>query len=603
MKTKSLTCLIAVALLSACHGHSSAAFSSSSESLPPSTSASSQISSSSELSSSSSEESSSIISSSSSQKQHKVVHYYNDYYSSLIEWSDGEDLKNQLHAIIRNGYTPISYTASSIANWKTNSAADHSKYYFENLDIVYSETDINKSQTQTGWQREHAFCASLMCGSLTADAVKQKGRATDFHNLFAAEASANGSRGNKNYGNADKSATNYTDRTTKNGYDGYSYSANFEPGGKDKGRLARAIFYMATMYKDDEEDLVNNITMKGLRIVENPVDYIPGEEGNFAHGNLSHLLEWNKDYDVDYLEMQHNVAVYTSTDNLDGVAQGNRNPYVDFPELVDYVYGDKKDSPGALENLFPSCIYLDCEDDSISHYALKEAKRVYGYNETVSPNDYKVVAVNRDYTYSLATEGITHSLEGHVFSSSDGDVVNAEITTPTNRLAYQITLNPMFTCSTGIIYLDKATINDKTPNEEQAVKWGDYDFYFCFTTSYGEVSTKGMTLSNDNVFGSGFYLGSGTKTLTGVTIKTKESYTIDQAYIKTYAGNQSSNFNLTIKVGDQVLMSATRVTNNSAVYKMYGASVSTPLTGQLTFIFTGSNALRLNSIAFNVVNV
>ena len=47
---------------------------------------------------------------------------------------------------------------------------------------------------------------------------------------------------------------------------------------------------MATMYKDDELDTANNITMKGLRLLEEAVEYIPGNAGNFAIGNLINAI-------------------------------------------------------------------------------------------------------------------------------------------------------------------------------------------------------------------------------------------------------------------------------------------------------------------------
>ena len=581
------------------NSNSSSINSISSESLPVSSSGDSLFSSSSSVETSSEiNNSSSETYSSSSAIQEPS--YYDGYYDSLKSWENGEDLKNQLYNIIRDGYQPLSYI-KSVQNYDTNIHADHTKYDFEYLDVVYSPEAVYKTRTNTGWQREHAFCASLMCGSLTANAVKNKGRATDFHNLFASSTNGNTSRGNKNYGYANPFDLTYKDRTVDEGNDGYSYdSKTFEPADYDKGRLARAIFYMGTMYKDDELDTINNINMKGLRIVEEPVDYAQGSYDAFAIGNLNDLLEWNQDYAVDYLEMQHNLAVYTDTDNLDGYAQGNRNPYIDFPGLVDYVYGAKKDQPGTIDDVVASASYLDSENhDSISHYAIKEAKREYGFNTQIENSDIKVVAVRKDYSYEEVFD-FNNSLDRHVFSEDDGDIVDVVVTTRLNDINYQIVLNPMAMCSSDIINLDKTGINDKLPNEEQEVSWADYSFLFSFTTTYSKVTTDGMTLSNDNQKG-GFYLGSGTKNLTGLTLKTKESYTIDQAYIKAYAGNKSSSFNLIIKVGDTILLKSTNVSYNEAQYKLYGGKVDTPLTGQVSFIFQGSNKLYLNSIAFNAI--
>ena len=623
--TKSLTCLFLVLLVSACTGQSSATFSSSifdgsnnsdettseSSSSSDETSSSSSSSSSSGTSATSSSSPSSSISSSSSSSSSQYEDdtvYYDGYYSSLVSWTDGEDLKNQLNAIIRNGYTPLSYTRTN-QNYSTNINADHTKYDFEYLDVVYSEKDTFKTETNKGWQREHAWCASLMCGSTTGNAVKFKGRATDFHNLFAAGASGNQARTNKNYGTANKEDFYYKDNTTNNGQDGYSSDEHiFEPGNVDKGRLARAIFYMATMYKDAEVDTANNINMKGLTIVEERVDYIAGNDCAFAIGNLSTLLSWNASYDVDYLEMQHNIAVYSSTDNLDKVAQGNRNPYVDYPELVDYVYGSKKSIPGALKNVRAAATYLNCEGSATSHYAIKDAKREHDLGETISQDDYKVVAVKNNYSYEEVTTGITHSLTGHVFDANDGSNIEATIITPLNGLTYVIDLNPMGLCSSGVLSMDKTGINNKTPNVDQSVSYGGVGFSLNFSTTYSDVSTNGIFIQNDNqkggfTFGSAGTNGNPPRDVTRLEIKTKQSYTINKAFIKATASNSTSSYRLTIKVGDVVLLDNELVAYNATNYQLFGDELLEAATGQVSFVFTGSNAIKLHSIAFNEIIV
>ena len=586
-------------LLVACGKHESAAFSSSTQPDLPSSIDSSGTSDASTSSnggtSSSSNNSSEII---------EDTKYYDGYYDTLVSWTNGEDLKNQLHTIIRKGYQPWSYTKSHKQKYDTNIDADHSKYDFEYLDVIYSKNHTFKTDTNKGWQREHAWCASLMCGSVTGEAIKFKGRSTDFHNLFAANASGNQSRGNKNYGYADKTASSYTTEfSSDNGKDGYTYDETiFEPGDVDKGRLARAIFYMATMYKDDEQDTANNILMKGLRIVEEDVKYdkgvFLGEE--FAIGHLSNLLEWNKNVPVDYLEMQHNISVYTSKNNPEGVAQGNRNPYVDYPGLVDYVYGSKKDQPGTLKDIVASASYLDSEE-GISHYAIKEAKREYGLGNKISAKDYKVVAVNNDYTYSQVTSGLSHSLVDHLFSESDGDFIEAKIATPLNELKYQIILNPMGLCNSGILEPSTTGINKKTPDVDQEISIGGVPFYFNFSTTFSDVSTSGMTINNNPSEGGGITVGSGPRVLTKLVLKTKNSYTFDAAFAKAKAGNASSSYTLDIQVNGNSINTST--INDSSAWKTFGNTFQETYTGQITFVFTGSSCLKINTIAFNAISV
>lgn len=513
---------------------------------------------------------------------------YDGYYNELTSWSNGEDLKTKLNTLSRKTYRALNYTTP---NYQTNINADHSYYDFEYLDVIYSETDIYKGDTNKGWQREHAFCASLMCGSLTADAVKRVGRATDFHNLIAAQAGANGSRGNKNYGIANKTAESYQNRTTQNGYDGYSFdSVNFEPADKDKGRVARAIFYMAMMYKDDENDNINNITMKGLKVVEEPVSYVAGEDGAFAIGNLSTLLDWNKKYPVDYLEMQHNISVYKDISPVDGFAQGNRNPFVDYPSLVDYVFGSNKEQQGELSSCPASEDLLNCRNDDVrvSHYALKEAKRSYEPGSKIQANDYKVVKVLNNYTYEEVNEGVINSLADHTFSNDDGESISAYVGAGKDTFKYAITINASGATSSGEIVLSPTGLNANTPNVDQEVTYGNVPFIVNIggTTYVRNITTGGITL------------GSGNNSLTSLTIKTKNSYTVNAAYIKAFAGNKNSSYLLTIKVGDNTLYSGTV---NSTDMKQFGNQIATTYTGQISYIFSGSTSLKINSIAFNEI--
>ena len=580
---KGLTYILTITLLVSCGQHKSEPFSST---------ANSASSSSEPISSETKPSSSEIVSD---------INYYDGYYDTLVSWNDGEDLKNQLYTIIRNGYQPLSYTKSSKQNYDTNIHADHSKYDFEYLDVIYSKTDNFKTDTNKGWQREHAWCASLMCGSVTGSAINYKGRATDFHNLFAANASGNQSRGNKNYGYANALSMSYsTANSSDNGKDGYTYDENiFEPGDIDKGRLARAIFYMATMYKDAEKDTANNINMKGLTIVEDPVSYVAGDNCAFAIGNLYELIEWNTNTPVDYLEMQHNISVYKDKDNPDGIAQGNRNPYIDYPGLVDYVYGNKKDQPGSLKDVVASASYLNCENREFSHFAIKEAKRDYGYGDTLTINDYEVVQVlnNYDYESTVAMSSIGNTLLNHTFSENDGEVVTAQIVTAKNDISYQINLNPMGSCSSGILPITTAGIDKKKPDVDQTVTYGDVDFTFNFSTSYGSVTSNGMRI--DNITAGGITVGSDPKPLTKLVIKTTASYFVDKVFIKAMAGNASSSYTLTIKVGDSTVF--TQAFNNSSKWKVLGGNLKEPLTGQISFIFTGSSSLKINSIAFNAI--
>lgn len=525
--------------------------------------------------------------------------YYDGYYGELT-WSNGDDLKQKLHDIIRNGYTALSFNKPGKTNWETNAYADHIDDDFEYLDVVYSATNYSTSSDSKTIQREHAFAASLMTGSGTADAVKFLGRATDFHNLFASAAGANGSRGNKNYGVADKNSASYTDRTTSGGNDGYSFDPkNFEPGNIDKGRLARAIFYMGTMYKDDEVDTVNNVTMKGLTIVEEYVNYVAGNNCRFAIGNLSALLDWNNTYEVDYLEMQHNESVYSHVLSVDNAKQGNRNPFVDYPSLVDYVYGDKKNQSGSLGNCKPSCLDLGSNKNEHSHYAIKTAKRDFTYGETLTASDFAIYDINKNYSFTDYDGELTHSFLNHTFEESDGESVNAIITIGEQEISYSISLDPIKKCSFhSEMKKDGIDNSYEAVGTDNNVSYGGLNFTINITVDYGTASTSNKWTLQDKSDG-GFLMGSGTYRVTKVVITSVNSYSIDEVYMSARAGNATSSYSLKIKVGEEQVYSG-NVNKNDGFVTM-GKRLDETKTGKITYTFEGANCLRLQYIAFNVV--
>ena len=84
-----------------------------------------------------------------------------------------------------------------------------------------------------------------------------------------------------------------------------------------RGESARVIFYIATKYGKS-----NN-----LRLTNNPDD-----DWNQVRtmGRLDRMVEWNKQYPVTAIEKQIN-------NYLESQGYG-RNPFVDYPELVDYIW-------------------------------------------------------------------------------------------------------------------------------------------------------------------------------------------------------------------------------------------------------------------------
>ena len=502
--------------------------------------------------------------------------HYDGYYGTLT-WENGEDLKQKLYTIIHTGYTALPYKTP---NWETNQYADQDLYNHDQVNLVYSNDTLPKEFTSKqgngGWQREHAFCASLMTGSLSATAVDTLGRATDFHNLFAASEKGNTSRGNKNFGMADPSDSGYQ----STGH--YKCDTkNFEPSDFDKGRLARAIFYMGVMYSVSE-----NANYQPLRIVEEYVDYT---EGNcqYAIGNLSTLLSWNYNK-VDFLEYQHNESVYSHVYSGVNKAQGNRNPFVDYPELVDYVYGAKKDSAGDIKSLRPTEDYLAAENPGTVYYAIKDVNTSYMVGDTFSSADYTLLKVDNklNETPAETSEDLTQSYE---FVTGDIGDKTLTVKTPINDINIKATVTEYkdtFNIADCKYYsgdpLTKANYVSQLSNVKSTLAiTADLDI------TIAQYSTNGIKIP---------------KTFSKITITSQSLEEIDKIGIKTNA-NKNGKYQIQIKVGDTQVYQESLTGLGTGVDPMESlVKLASPLDGVVTITITPVSSIDAIYIATLGIN-
>nr|WP_311298481.1 endonuclease [Niallia sp. MER TA 168] len=120
----------------------------------------------------------------------------------------------------------------------------------------------------------------------------------DLHHLFACDPPCNSSRGNSPYADFPDYVPESSILGIQEGC-GKADEGKFEPE-YGKGIVARATFYFMTRY---------------IGIMDN----------NLV--NLEVLLEWHQKFPVSLYEKHRNLAIYD--------LQGNRNPYIDFPELAE----------------------------------------------------------------------------------------------------------------------------------------------------------------------------------------------------------------------------------------------------------------------------
>ena len=99
----------------------------------------------------------------------------------------------------------------------------------------------------------------------------------------------------------------------------------FMPPVSVRGDLARSLFYMATRYDGSESNT------EDLALSNCPCDT------TFNMGKLRTLLQWHAEDPVDAAEIARNDAVCSSY-------QGNRNVFIDYPNLVPLIYMNDDDS-------------------------------------------------------------------------------------------------------------------------------------------------------------------------------------------------------------------------------------------------------------------
>ena len=535
----------------------------------------------------------------SEEKTYTPSDYFANYYPDDFSWTDGEDLKLKLSNLMRQKRTDVLNYSSSGTNWATNQEADHSENDFEFLDALYTSDDVWKYTTYNAWQREHAFCASLMTGLTTGEATSSKDpaiaeRARDYLNLFAADTDGNTSRGNKNYGTA-----GVYGKISPRG-DAKFDSKNFEPNDHDKGRTSRSIFYMATMYAYTDydplkiqEDYVTVDTKSGV----NPA----------AHGNLSTLLQWADSFSVDRLEMQHNISVATS--NISGKVQGNRNCYTDYPQLVDYVFGNKQDESGDLKHLEPALHSLDMNSSTqYYNFAIKEAKRFYKVGEKVDfGNDLTLVNVKKNNSNEDATNIATNFTFSGINSKTTltaDDVGTHTITivpSDNNPLVYSkkdlaVTYN-IEVVGEYSYSLQSKDIPSSAPSSPVIKNLAGVDF----NVKYNEGKTYATYIDTK-----GLKFGTSSTSVEQLYFETANSYSfnnhnkIKDIYI---SGACTNDGELTVKIYiNNILKDSAQMVyyEDKQIIKFH---FDTPLSGKLKIVFDNpTKAFYLHTIAINAIS-
>ena len=97
---------------------------------------------------------------------------------------------------------------------------------------------------------------------------------------------------------------------------------SWEPPWFDRGNIARSLFYMAIRYTGDAADEPALVLTDETALIDSASAYM---------GKLNNLLAWHRADPADAGEELRNDEIY-------GLYQTNRNPFVDHPEWVDLTF-------------------------------------------------------------------------------------------------------------------------------------------------------------------------------------------------------------------------------------------------------------------------
>lgn len=243
------------------------------------------------------------------------------YYSSAYNLK-GDELKAELHEILEKTHTnKLSYSDV----WGALKKAD--KGEGDNVVCIYTGVLHSFSKQDTGsagadiWNREHVWPNSKGFGNKSHVAY------SDIHHLYASNKNINATRANKDFVDFDL----YTSENIKpSGHDNYGNQWNdsfFEPRDEVKGDLARALFYLVIRYDGDVCGKCN-LDLELVKGSSIPLNQTYDQIGRL--GDLPSLIKWHFEDPVSEAEIARNEIVY-------GI-QGNRNPFIDHPEIIDTLY-------------------------------------------------------------------------------------------------------------------------------------------------------------------------------------------------------------------------------------------------------------------------
>ena len=255
-----------------------------------------------------------------------------DHYYDAVDGKKGADnILTALNQCVSKGYHEINYKALEEHYLQTDFYADTLWDMYSTCRFTFEQANIPQKAVCDGWNKEHVCCQSwLGSGPMVSD----------MFNVYPTDARVNNLRSNYPYGvvGTNKGISGDPDHHAL-GKLGSSTTSRvetvYEPDDRYKGDFARTFFYMVARYRGN---ILNNGHGSEM-FTSNPT--------NLTNYSLSFLLDWHRNDPVSEKEIDRNQGVYGE--------QNNRNPFIDYPDLVEYIWGTKVGQAVDLASMTPTC--------------------------------------------------------------------------------------------------------------------------------------------------------------------------------------------------------------------------------------------------------
>lgn len=307
-----------------------------------------------------------------------------NYYKSC-EGKTGEALLQSLCSVI-SGHTTVSYNGLWNMFKKTDINANKKIWdMYSNVEFTpVTDQCGNYSNVGDCYNREHSFPKSWFNNATPMY--------TEAFHLYPTDGKVNGQRSNYPFGeceNGERLSYQQYVGAGKLGtctFSGYS-GIVFEPDDVYKGDFARSYLYMAARYYN-EIDTWDSPMLAG--------NSYPA----FSSWAVNLLLKWTRQDPVSEKETNRNDLIYTDY-------QHNRNPFIDYPELAEFIWGNKVGTPWYPGGEPTPEINTPIDGSSIN----------FG---TAALNRAKTVTVN--VLASNLSENVAVSVSGNGFSASTASI-------------------------------------------------------------------------------------------------------------------------------------------------------------------------------------